>query len=71
MVIGSVPRLRAELESLNERTLACDDGQLSAIRAIGPTEDGDFAWAARFGLAIYLTLARQADDWGLPLKHDY
>lgn len=70
LVVGSVSRLRAELESLNDRTLRLDEAGVEAIRAAElPT--GGFEDAARFGFVIFLSLARHADDWQQPMKMDY
>jgi hypothetical protein len=70
IVLGSVPRLRAELESLNDRTLRLDQAGIDAIRR-GEVPDGDFMDAAKFGFVIFLTLARIADHRNLPIKSDY
>ena len=69
--IGSVPRLRAALEHLNERTHAADDATLAEWRAGTPDPDGPFEPMARFGLSVWLDLAREADARRMPMRLDY
>lgn len=71
MNIGSVRRLRAQLERLNERTYAADDWTLDAWRGEGPPDDGSFDQTARFGLACWLQLAREADNRRQPMILDW
>jgi hypothetical protein len=60
-VAGSLPRLRTELEGLNDRTLRAGEAQLKSIREEGRPEDGAFDGLARFGLATMVLAVRWAD----------
>ncbi len=71
MTMGSVPRLFAELRRLNERTYRAEPTDLEAWRQDGPPEDRSFDRTARFGLSIFLGLAKEAVDRRLPMKLDY
>jgi hypothetical protein len=69
--IGSVPRLRRELARLNEQTFDGDQNMLDAWRREGPPDDHEFRNAARFGLAVWLQLAIEADEGRQPMILDW
>jgi hypothetical protein len=69
--IASVDGLVAELEQVNDRTLRMDAAAIHAARASGPPEDGAFEALARFGLAIFLTLAKVAKERSQPMILDW
>jgi hypothetical protein len=71
VVIGSVPRLRRHLEDLNQVTFRGGLGELAEWRADGPAEDGAFEAMAKFGLAVWLALAVEADERRQPMRLDY
>jgi hypothetical protein len=71
VIVGSVPRFRAELEGLNDRTLRASPEELARLRQPGPPRDGNFADLSRFALAIFLGLVREADTRRLPMILDY
>lgn len=71
MVFGSVRRLRLQLEQLNARTFRADDATLAEWGRDGLPDDRDFTATARFGLAAWLRLARDADDGHLPMILDW
>jgi hypothetical protein len=71
LTIGSIDGLAAELESVNDRTLRMDEADLDAARRAGPPDDGAFDPLARFGLSIFLTLARTARELAQPMILDY
>jgi hypothetical protein len=69
-MLGSVGRLRAELQGLQARTPGVDDAALRRAREDGPDVDGDFEAQARFGFAVFLELIREASNRGLPMAMD-
>jgi hypothetical protein len=69
--IGSVGGLVAELEQVNDRTVRLDRAAIDAARESGPPDDGAFDPLARFGLAIFLTLARVAKERTQPMILDW
>jgi hypothetical protein len=71
MTIGSVDGLVAELEQVNDRTVHLDQAALEAAQQAGPPEEGAFEPLARFGLAIFLTLARVAKERSQPMILDW
>lgn len=71
MTIGSVDGLVAELEQVNDRTLRLDPAALEAAQKSGPPEDGAFEPLARFGLAVFLSLARVANERSQPMILDW
>ena len=71
LTIGSVDGLVAELEQVNDRTLRLDGAAIDAAGTAGPPEDGAFDPLARFGLAIFMTLARTAKERSQPMILDW
>jgi hypothetical protein len=71
LTIGSVDALVTELEQVNERTVRMDQDGIDAARADGPPDDGAFDRLARFGLGIFLTLARTAKERSQPMMLDW
>ncbi len=71
LTIGSIDALAAELEHVNEQTVRMDGAALDTARHGGPPEDGAFDALARFGLAVFLTLARTARERSQPMILDY
>jgi hypothetical protein len=70
-MVGSVPEVRVELERLNERTLAVNARTLRRIRDAGPPLGIPFEGWSRYGLAVMLLQAREADARHLPMVlHD-
>lgn len=72
MTFGSLPRLAAELESLNRATLQGDPSALDEWRRAGPPEiDRSLKSVARHGLAILVEAAQYGVEHRLPMKLDY
>jgi hypothetical protein len=71
LTIGSVDGLVAELEHVNDRTVRLDHAAIEAAREPGPPDDGAFDPLTRFGLAIFLTLARTAKERSQPMILDW
>jgi hypothetical protein len=71
VVIGSGPRLRRNLEELNQRTFRGGVGDLAEWQQDGPPRDGGFEAMAKFGLAVWLALAVEADERRQPMRLDY
>jgi hypothetical protein len=71
LTIGSVEGLVAELEQANDRTVRMDQADIDAARAAGPPDDGAFDPLARFGLSVFLTLAREAKERSQPMILDW
>lgn len=71
MTIGSIDGLVGELERVNEHTVRMGQAELDAARNGGPPEAGAFDPLARFGMSIFLTLARTAKDRSQPMILDY
>jgi hypothetical protein len=71
LTIGSVGGLVTELERVNANTVQMDQEDLIAARESGPPDDGAFDPLARFGLAIFLGLARTAHARVQPMILDY
>jgi hypothetical protein len=70
-VIGSVPRLHAELEDLNGRTWQASAADIAAWREAGGEVDAPLEESAKFGFSIFHALAAYAMRAGVPLKLDY
>jgi len=71
-VMGSSPRLLAELATLNARTFNAADAMLAAWAKEGPSEDDvSLKRTARFGLALLMQAARYSVEHRAPLKLDY
>jgi hypothetical protein len=71
LTIGSVEGLVTELERVNDKTVRMDQQDLIAARESGPPDDGAFDPLARFGLAVFLGLARTAHERVQPMILDY
>lgn len=71
LTILSIDGLWAELEQVNGNTVRLDQHAIDAARDSGPPEDGAFDQLARFGRAIFLTLARIAKEPSQPMILDY
>jgi hypothetical protein len=71
LTIGSVDGLVAELERVNDHTVRLDEAGLEAARQAGPPEGGAFDPLTRFGLSIFLPLARTARERAQPMILDY
>ena len=69
--IGSVDNLVAELDQVNERTVRMDQADIDTARADGHPDDGAFERLARFGLSVFLTLARAAKERSQPMILDW
>ncbi len=71
IVIGSSPRLLAELRELNLRTWNADDRQISQWRRDGADYGAPLEISARFGFCIFYELVRRSIAARLPMKLDY
>jgi hypothetical protein len=71
LMIGSVDTLVAELEQVNDRTVRLDEAAIDAARATGAPEDAAFEPLARFGMSLFLTLARAAKERSQPMILDW
>jgi hypothetical protein len=72
MTFGSLPRLAAELESLNRSTVQGDPPTLVAWRRAGPPGvDRSLEAVAKHGLAILIEAAQFGVEHQLPMKLDY
>jgi hypothetical protein len=71
LVVGSVDGLLGELEGLNDRTLRLDDEAIDVAQRGGPPDDGALDPLSRFGLSVFLTLARVAKERAQPMILDW
>jgi hypothetical protein len=72
MTFGSIARLLAELELLNDRTLRGNASDFVEWGNAGPPEDDrSLESVARFGLSVLLRAARYGVEHDLPMKMDY
>lgn len=71
VLMGTVDQLVAELEDLAMRTRLDDARLAESLEAGPPPSEYDVEEAGRFGLAVFLTLARQATANRQPLLLDY
>jgi hypothetical protein len=71
IVVGSSPRLLAELRELNSRTWNADDRQISQWRRDGADYGAPLEISARFGFCIFYELVRRSVAARLPMKLDY
>ena len=71
LTIGSVDALVGELDQVNDRTLRLAQADVDAARADGSPDDGAFDPLARFGLSVFLTLARAAKERSQPMILDW
>lgn len=69
-LMGSVDGLVEEL-SLLARRLGLSGDDLASFRESGPTADQDVAREGRFGLAVFLEIALEAQRHRLPMVLDY
>jgi len=71
VTIGSVAGLLMELERVNDHTVRLDQPAMDAAVQAGPPEGGEFDPLSRFGLAVFLSLARTAHARSQPMILDY
>ena len=67
---GSVSALIEELEDLNLRTWQADRQTLERWRAGGLEAEGDLEGQARYSFAVFLAMARKAEELGMPMVLD-
>jgi len=71
VTIGSVDGLLSELVRVNHNTVRMDQEAIETAQHAGPPEGGAFDPMARFGLAVFLTLARTSHERSQPIILDY
>jgi hypothetical protein len=70
-VVGSCQRLLSELEALNARTWRASLAEINAWREAGAEHGAPLETSAKFGFAVFCTLASKAVEARLPMKLDY
>jgi hypothetical protein len=68
--IGSVPRLRRQLQDLHDRVEVSHPGLLEANQMEGTLDRKEFPAVASFGLKTWLDVAIEADERGMPMILD-
>jgi hypothetical protein len=70
-VFGSSVRLLRELEDLNQRGWQASESDLESWRQAGAETDAPLVTVARFGFAVFHSLATTSVEKKLPMKLDY